>query len=323
MQITGTDVNQINITSLKHIKGQPQVIDVLKVNLDAYFNCRSNGTSTSFGPALLVGPSGTGKSLVAKALHLELANLKLFETNAEMLTPTELTTILIEADDNTTIFIDEAQGLDSKTQHILLTALSEQKLFTPRKNNKNGFAIPLANFTLLLASTHEYQLQDALRNRMRIYARFNYYNTDNLVDIVKQRADALKWAYESEEVLRVIAQRSKQTPRIALNRNLQMAYNVCSSNNRDVITLDDVYTAFRLLEIDELGLDTLERDYLQELSKHETIKLNVISSKIGLPRQTICNVIEPYLLRQELVEKIGSDRVITQKGMEHITTTLF
>lgn len=297
----GTDVNQVQLTSLSHIKGQDKVVDVLRVNLDAYFNSRQNGAGSTFGPALLVDPSGTGKSLVAKAVHHELANLD-----------------LIEATDDTTIFLDEAQSLDSKVQHILLTALSEKKLFTPKKNNKGGYEIPLANFTLLLASTHEYQIQDALRNRMRIYARFCYYSDSDLTGIVKQRVDALKWGYESEDILRIIAERSKQTPRIALNRNLQMAWNVCSSENRNVISLSDVLRAFELLGIDELGLDILERSYLKELNKNKTMKLNVIASKIGLPRQTVASVIEPYLLRQELIDKIGSERVITNKGQNHI-----
>jgi len=316
--IIGNDVNQIEITSLNHIKGQDKVVDVLRVNLDAYFNSRQNGSVSTFGPAILVGPSGTGKSLMAKAVHSELANLNLIEANSEMLTVSELTSIFLQATDETTVFLDEAQSLCPKCQHLLLTILSEKKLFTPKKNNKGGHEIPLANFTVLLASTHEYQIQDALRNRMRIYARFEYYSDNDLVGIVKQRADALKWEYESEEVLRIIAERSKQTPRIALNRNLQMAWSVCSSDNRAVITDSDVFRAFELLGIDELGLDSIEQSYLKELNKHTTMKLNVIASKIGLPAQTVSSVIEPYMLRIELIEKVGSDRVITDKGKDHI-----
>jgi Holliday junction DNA helicase RuvB len=82
--------------------------------------------------------------------------------------------------------------------------------------------------------------------------------------------------------------------------------------------LPDTIRAFELLDIDELGLDTLERSYLKELNKHETLKLNVISSKIGLPTRTISAVIEPYLLRTELIHKDGSNRVITDKGKDHI-----
>ena len=82
--------------------------------------------------------------------------------------------------------------------------------------------------------------------------------------------------------------------------------------------MEDAKRAFYLLQIDKLGLDTIERNYLKELSKHKSMKLNVVSSKLGLPTRTISSVIEPYLLRQELIFKDGSNRVITEKGKNHI-----
>jgi holliday junction DNA helicase RuvB len=312
-----SDVNQFEITSLSRIKGQQKVTDLLKVNLDAYFQSRQNENPGSFGPALLVGPSGTGKSLVGKAIHAELANLELIETNGEMLTNSELISILLSATSDTTIFIDECHAMPS--QNILLTALSEKVIYLPRKNNKAKRTIPLENFTLLMATTHEYYLQDALRNRMRIYARFEHYALNDLVDIVRQRALALHWDVESEQVLVEIAKRSKKTPRIALNRNLQMCWNVTSSQGREVITIDDVYEAFRLLNIDVLGLDELERNYLKILHDNGPTPLNVISSKLAIPTQTIKTVLEQYLLQENLIQKNKcSHREITPVAEHHI-----
>ena len=270
---------------------------------------------------MLCGPSGTGKTLVAKALHAELANLELVETNGEMLSnSSELVSILLSATEDTTIFIDECQGMNSRSQHILLTALSEKVIYLPKRtNNKKKQVVPLENFTLILATTHEYYLQDALRNRIRIYCRFEHYNLKDLVEIIRQRTLALNWDIESEQVLIEIAKRSKKTPRIALNRNLQMCWNVCSSQGRNVITIDDVYEAFRLLNIDSLGLDELERNYLKILQQNGPTPLNVISSKLALPTQTIKTVLEQYLLQENLIEKTKcSHRAITSVAEQHI-----
>jgi Holliday junction DNA helicase RuvB len=315
----GTDVNQVQITSLNHIVGQKQVREVLRVNIDSFFQHRAANSDSVFGPVLLVGASGFGKTMTAKAIHSELANLNLIETNGEFMNKgRELIDAMVISDENTTVFIDEAQSLNTENQHILLTAISERKLYLPRNHaSKVPRTIPLAPFVLILATTHEFQLMDALRNRMRIYCRFDYYSIDNLLEILRRRVLSLGWSYESEDILQILGSRSKKTPRLALNY-LQMAFNVASSNNRTTITKEDVIEAFRLLQVDAMGLDPVEQFYLHELAKRGSAKLNVLASKIGLPHRTISEVIEPYLLRAELITKEGVDRVITDKGMKHI-----
>lgn len=319
----GTDVNQVEITSLSKIRGQKMVTDLLKVNLDAYFQSRQTGKPSTFGPVLLCGPSGTGKTLVAKAIHAELANLNLIETNGEMLSNSqELISILLSATSDTTIFIDEAQGTNSRSTHILLSALSEKVIYVPKRgSSKSKRVIPLENFTLLMATTHEYCLQDALRNRMRIYCRFEHYELSDLTEIIRQRALALKWDVESEQVLIEIAKRSKKTPRIALNRNLQMCWNVCSAQGREVITMNDVHRSFELLNICSKGLDELERNYLRILQQNGPTALNVISSKLALPTQTIRAVLEPYMLQEGLISKEkNSHRIITTVAEQHLNS---
>jgi len=318
----GTDVNQVQILSLSKIRGQKEVTDLLRVNLDAYFQSRQTGTPSSFGPAMLTGPSGCGKSLLAKAIHAELANLHLIETNGEMLSDArELISILLSATSETTVFIDECQGMSARAQHILLTALSEKVVYVPKRGSstvKNS--IPLEPCVFVFATTHEGYCQTALLNRVRIMCRCRHYSQKDLIEIIRQRALALRWDVESEQVLVEIAKRSKKTPRIALNRNLQMCWNVCSSQCRNVITMDDVLEAFRLLNVDSLGLDELERRYLELLRDNGPTALNVISSKLGgLPSQTIKNVIEPYFLQEGLIAKEkNSHRSITPIAEEHL-----
>lgn len=321
----GTDINQIKIESLSRIRGQLQVIQHLQLHLAAHFNMRWTAKSPpAFGPALFCGPPGTGKTLVARAVHAELGNPKFIETNGVTLNKKpELYSVLIHADAGTTLFIDEAQGLNSEAQYVLLTALSEGIVRVPGiLSATRSYAVPLAPFIMILATTHEYLLQEALRDRMRIQCRFDYYSVEDLMEIVRQRAAALGWRYESEEVLEMIAQRAKATPRQALHRNLQTCWEVAMSHDRNVVTLADAQEAFHHLQVDELGLDGMDRRYLGVLAQRGCASLGAMSAKLGLPALTIQRVIEPYLIRQDLVTKgKSSTRILTDQGRRHIETT--
>jgi holliday junction DNA helicase RuvB len=316
----GSDINQVQPVLLSHIKGQKQVINALQVYMDAYFKIRATSPTpnASFGPVALVGPSGTGKTLVAQAVHAELGNLRRCQTNGQILNQRgELSSLFLNADEHTTIFIDEAHGLNTKSQNILLTVISEGFLPVPGVRH----VIPLKPFTLIIATTHEYLLQDALRNRVRIYCRFRHYSVPDLVEIVRQRANTLGWKCESEEVLRRIASRAKGTARLALNRNLQMCWQVSQSNDRHCITAQDVHEAFHHLQVDALGLEEIDRQYLQVLARGEYTALNVVSSQLGLPSKTIQDVIEPYLIREQFVTKnSNSMRGLTLKAKQHLKT---
>jgi Holliday junction DNA helicase RuvB len=292
----------------------------------AYRNIKSGSSNptASFGPTIFAGPAGVGKTLTAKSLHRELGNRELVETNGlSMNDKFELFSVLICARADTTVFIDEAQGMNSKAQHILLTALSEKKLYVPNSmSSTSSCTLPLANFTVILATTHEYLLQDALRNRMKIYCRFEYYSTEDLTEIVCQRADALNWKYESDRVLQVIARGAKGTPRLALNRNLETCWYVTRSHNRNVMNLQDVQEAFHYLQIDEFGLDKLDRSYLMVLRESGRSRLSVLSSRLSLPSLTLQRVLEPYLLKEGLIIRDDSSiRVITRKGRQYLETT--
>lgn len=324
--VVGTDVNQIEITSLSHIHGQPQVTDKLSVHISAHFSTKSSSKNSEsfFGPVILTGPTGTGKTMTAKAIHAELGNLNLIETNGvTMNSKSELYSVLLNADENTTIFIDEAHGLNFQTQLIFLTALSEKTLRVPA-GTSHYHNIPLANFTMILATTHEYMLSEPLRKRMRIECRFKDYLVEDLIEIVHQRVKALNWQYESNDVLRIVAERAKRNPRQALHRNLQMCWDVAKSHDHDLIMLGDVGEAFYHLQVDEIGLEQSDRAYLAILCECGQSTLGVLSSRLSLPVLTVQRLMEPYLLKEGLIIKDKSSiRAITEKGRKHIESTSF
>ena len=318
--IIASDVSAAEPTCLDRIRGQKQVIDVLNSTIAAYFNDRMAGRKPVFGPVALVGPSGTGKTLIAKALHAELGNTDYKPVNGQNLGSTQnIYSYFLDANDNSTLFIDEAHGIKPKIQDQLLTILSERKIDIPSTRGVNVTRrMPVANYPIIVATTHEYSLSPALRSRMKIYCRFNHYALEDLIEITRQRANGLHWQFQSDDVLKEICLRAKKIPRLAL-RHLQACWNVCRSLDLDMITIEHVKKAFELTEIDALGLDHLEKQYLTIVSADGPIALNVISSRLGsVPSQTLKSVIEPYLLQEGLISKDGVLRIITEKGREHL-----
>ena len=120
----------------------------------------------------------------------------------------------------------------------------------------------------------------------------------------------------------MIAKRAKATPRLALENNLHHAWSQAVRNQRDIITVQDVHEAFRIVQIDEEGLDHADRSYLDVLCHYGPSPLNLISSRLSKPESTVSRVLEPYLIRNDFVIKDKhSLRIITSKGKMHLERT--
>ena len=232
--------------------------------------------------------------------------------------PADLNALLLGAKDRDVVFVDEAALIPSEQQHALLIALDQRKIvLAGGKTGRSPHSIPLPSFSLLLATTDEFKLISPLIDRMRLVLRFQFYGVEDLAEITRQRCRALNWPID-DEVLPLIAQRSRGVPRLAL-RLVQAARRVTRAEGESRICLDHLERACALEQIDALGLGPTEQQYLRILAEG-TCRLNVIASRLGLSPRTVSQVTEQFLIREGFVDKDeNGKRFLTPKGREHLS----
>ncbi len=307
-----TDVNEVAPTSLNHLIGQQSVKAQVAVAIEAAF-----ADGRKFDSALLVGGPGLGKSALASVIAQEMAS-DLHEVLGQSITSlADLNHLLLLPKCKDVCHIDEAHELDKTYQTALYLALDKKRVSIPGgKSGRTPTNIPIADFTLLLSTTDEFCLLQPLRDRMRLLLRFEFYSVEELTQVVRQRSVALRWNTE-EEVLPLIAQRARGTPRLAL-RLLQACWRVCRAEGETSITVKHLERACLLEQIDGLGLGPTEQRYLSILAEG-TSRLNVIASMLGLPARTVSQVTEPFLLRAGLIVKDDQGRrQLTARAREHL-----
>ena len=269
-----------------------------------------------FDHALLVGFPGAGKTATAQIIAAEMGTDFLELLGQSIRGIGDLNALLLEATDRAVVFIDEAHELSKSLQTALYLALDQRRvLLQGGRKGSSPVGVPIQDFTLLLATTDEYQLLQPIRDRMRLTLRFQYYDPKDLEQIVRMRAAALGWEVETA-VFPAIAQRSRGTPRLAL-RLLQAGHRVARSEAGDVLTIGNLERAFSLESIDSKGCGPTEKQYIKILLEGPT-RLNMLASRLGLPSRTVAEVTEPYLIRSGLVLKDdGGKRQLTAEGREH------
>lgn len=301
--------------TLDHVIGQKRAVQQLRIALDAHFNDRATTTAeTAFPHVLLVGPPGVGKSLLSQIAAAELG-AKLHEELAQNIaSPGHLHGLMMLAEAGDVIFVDEIHELPAITQTTLYRALEEGRLFLGGDRK----SINLPPFSFFAATTDEYRLSTPLRMRFKIVLRLEHYSDGEIVQLITQRAKRLKWPL-SEAAINGIASRGRGTPRIAI-RLLEAARRIARAEGADTITDQHLARMCHVEGYDALGLDCLERRYLELLRDAQgPLRLNVIATHLALPRRTIESVIENELIRLGLVSKGEAGRMLTAAGARHLT----
>jgi Holliday junction DNA helicase RuvB len=309
------DANSVRPTSINHLIGQNHVRQVVMTALDAAFQ-----DGHRFDHALMVGPPGMGKTATAQVIAHEMATEFIELLGQSIKNIGDLNAALLLATDKAIIFIDEVHELDKTLQTALYLALDQQMIMVPSRGHGSvPFHMPVADFTLLMATTDEHRLLQPLRDRMKLILHFDFYAPEDLEQIVRQRSRGLSWIIE-DEVFPAIAQRSRGTARLAL-RLLDSARRVARSLGEGVITTSHLERACTLDQIDELGLGAVDQKYLRLLDEMPR-RLNVLASMLGLPSRTVAGVIEPYLIRAKLIMKDDQERrLLTPFGHEHLSVS--
>lgn len=296
--------------------GQRDIIQNLKTSVRA-----AKRGNWQLDHMLITGPKGLGKTSLAQVIANELG-ARVRVTSAPAISHRgELAAILTSLQDGDVLFIDEIHRLSIQLQEILYTAMEDAVLDMP--TGKKVIRVPLPKFTLLGATTHAGLLSAPLRDRFGFCWQLQFYGVADLTTIVLKSADKLGVAIDAEGAAEV-ARRSRGTPRLA-NRLLRRV--------RDFITGVDAPTALvpqhlivgaalacaalDRLGVDGLGLDALDLAYLRAASTG-AVGVDTIASALSEQRQTIEDVIEPFLVQIGFVSRTRRGRVTTDAGMQHL-----
>ncbi|MAC66850.1 MAG: Holliday junction branch migration DNA helicase RuvB [Proteobacteria bacterium] len=295
--------------------GQKKIVEQIKIIVKA-----SMIRKEPIDHILLFGPPGLGKTTLAHILAEErCVNLK--TTSGPILEkPGDLAAILTNLEENDILFIDEIHRLSSIIEEKLYPALEDFRLdiMLGEGPGAKSVQMSLQPFTLVGATTKAGMLTNPLRDRFGLISRLEFYESSDLKKILERSAKLLKCEF-TENGLFEIAKRSRGTPRIA-NRLLRRVRDFAQVKSDSVISKDNSEKALGSLDIDHKGFDSLDHILMQAIIKKfdgGPVGVENLAATLGETKNTIEDIIEPYLIQQGHLQRTPKGRIATRRGIDH------
>ena len=296
--------------------GQERTKEQLEIALEA-----AKRRGEALDHVLLVGPPGLGKTTLATIIREELGVGIRTVAGPALERKGDMAAILTGLDAHDVLFVDEIHRVNSAIEEILYPALEDFRLdiVVGQGAGARTLTLDLPTFTLVGATTRTGLLTTPLRDRFGMTFRLGYYDEHELATIVRRSAGILG-ADLADEAGDEIARRSRGTPRVA-NRILRRIRDVAEVRHAGVVTIEVAREALELLEVDEAGLERMDRELLGAIA-HKfgggPVGLSTLAVTLGEEPDTIEDVYEPYLLQLGFLQRTPRGRMITALGRAHI-----
>lgn len=296
--------------------GQETVKEKLKVFVQA-----AQQRQEAIDHILLSGPPGLGKTTLAQIIANEM-QVDFKSTSAPALSRKgDLAAILTSLSPNSILFIDEIHRLSKDIEEYLYSAMEDYfiDLVTGEGLGAQSMRFQLVPFTLIGATTRAGLLKGPFRDRFGIQERLQFYDVASLQIIIQRSANLLNIPIDEKGSLEV-ARRSRGTPRVA-NRFLRRIRDYAEVKNQKVIDVALADFALKHLEVDEMGLESMDRRYLEMI--HEKfdggpVGIDTLAAALSEERDTVEEVYEPYLIKEGLIKKSSRGREVTERGIKHL-----
>ncbi len=315
-QFGDNDEKNLRPVTFEDYSGQKKVKENLKI-----FIAGAKKRGESLDHVLLYGPPGLGKTTLAGIIASEMGVAMHITSGPSIEKAGDLAAILTNLNENEVLFIDEIHRLNKSIEEVLYPAMEDfaLDLMIGKGPAARSVRLDLPHFTLVGATTRAGMLSAPLRDRFGMLHRLELYETEDLMNILKRDAELLDIAID-EDGLRNVASRSRGTPRIAI-RLLKRMRDFAAFMDKEVIDKEVSDYGLKALDIDEIGLDAVDRRVLMTIAdvfKGGPVGLETLAACTGEDAVTIEDVYEPFLLQNGFLAKTPRGRVLTERAFKHL-----